>query len=87
MASDLQQQVPTIQMVRKLVPNILPDPVFPSVAGDLESNKRDLEDGILVVRASSATAGYGNRSRLVEVIESVFPCLVTRFTNSPKKIF
>ena len=80
-ASDLQQQVPTIQMVQMLVPNILPDPVFPSVAGELE---RDLEDGVLAVRASSPTAGGGNRFRLLEVIESVFPCLVTRFTNSPK---
>ena len=41
-------------------------------------------DGVPVVRASSpATAGDGNRSRLLEVIESVFPCLVTRFANSP----
>ena len=82
-ASDLQQQVHTVQMVQKFVPNILPDPVFQSVAGELESNKRYLEDGILTVRASSATAGDGNRSRLLEVIESVVPCLVTRFTNSP----
>ena len=50
-ASDLQQQVPTIQMVQKFVPNILPDPVFPSVAGDFEFNKRDVEDGNLAVRA------------------------------------
>ena len=83
-ASDLQKQVPAIQIVQKLVLNIVSDPVFPNVAGDLESNKRDLEDGILAVRASSpATAGDGNRSRLLEVIESVFPCLVTRFANSP----
>ena len=42
-------------------------------------------DGVPVVRASSpATVGDGNRSRLLEVIESVFlPCLVTRFANSP----
>ena len=83
-ASDLQRQVPAIQIVQKFVPNILSDPVFPNVAGDLESNKRDLEDGILAVRASSpATAGHGNRSRLLEVIESVFPCLVTRLSNWP----
>ena len=30
----------------------------------------------------SATAGDGNRSRLLEVIESVFPCFVTCFANS-----
>ena len=48
-ASDLKQQLPTIQMVHKFVPNILPHRVFPSVVGDLESNKRDLEDGILAV--------------------------------------
>ena len=48
------------------------------------TGKRDLEDGIVAVRtSSSATAGDGNRSRLLGVIESVFPCLVTRFANSP----
>ena len=48
------------------------------------TGKRDLEDGFVAVRTfSSATAGDGNRSRLLEVIESVFPCWVTLCTNSP----
>ena len=40
-------------------PNILPDPVLETVSGDFEF-KRDLEDGIVAVRAS--TAGKRNRS-------------------------
>ena len=48
------------------------------------TGERDLEGGILAVRASSpATAGDGNRSGLLELIEYVFHCLVTRFANSP----
>ena len=38
------------------------------------TGKRDLEDGIVAVRAS--TAGERNHSRLLEVIESVFLCLI-----------
>ena len=45
------------------------------------TGKRDFQDGIVAVRAS--TAGDRNPSRLLEVIESVFPCLVTRSENSP----
>ena len=71
----------------------LADQVVESTA----TGKHDLQDGIVVVRhhpsvessggrahaSFPATAGDGNRSRLLEVIESVFPCLVTRFANSP----
>ena len=60
-------------------PNILPDPVLQTVSGDFEF-KRDLEDGIVAVRAS--TAGERNHSRLLEVIESVFLCLINRVENS-----
>ena len=71
-ASDLQLHVPM---------NILSDLVLQCGSGVFEFHKRDLEDGIVAVRAS--TAGDGNHSRLLEVIESVFLCLVTRFENSP----
>ena len=60
-------------------PNILPDPVLQSVSGDFKL-KRDLENGIVAVRAS--TAGERNHSRLLEVIESVFLCLINRVENS-----
>ena len=83
-ASDLQKQVPAIQIVQKFVPNVL----SANVAGDLESNQRDLEDGILAVRASSpATAGDGNRSRLLEVIESVFSVFGHSFCEFASFIF
>ena len=58
-----------------------------SVDSALDSSvtcKRDLGDGMVAVRtSSSATAGDGNRSRLLEVFDSVSPCLVTRSANSP----
>ena len=61
------------------------------------TGKHDLQGGAVAVRnhpsvqfsggrahaSFPATAGDGNLSRLLEVVESVFPCAVTRFANSP----
>ena len=70
-ASDLQQQVPTIQTIQKFVPNILPDPVLPSVAGALDSNKRVVEDGFVAVRASSSVTGLSLVRGLVARIHPI----------------
>ena len=58
---------------------LVPDPVFQTVSGDFEF-KRDLDDGIVAVRAT--TAGERNHSRLLEVIESVFLSLISCVENS-----
>ena len=60
------------------------DPVRQSVSGDFEF-KRDLDDGIVAVRAT--TAGERNHSRLLEVIESVFLSLISCVENSSSSSF
>ena len=57
----------------------VPDPVLQTVSGGVEF-KRDLDDGIVAVRAT--TAGERNHSRLFEVIESVFLSLISCVENS-----
>ena len=57
----------------------VPDPVLQTVSGDFEF-KRDLDDGIVAVRAT--TAGERNHSRLLEVIKSVFLSLISCVENS-----
>ena len=59
--------------------DFVPDPVLQTVCGNDEL-KRDLDDGIVAVRAT--TAGERNHSRLLEVIESVFLSLISCSENS-----
>ena len=59
--------------------DFVPDPVLQTVCGNDEL-KRDLDDGIAAVRAT--TAGERNHSRLLEVIESVFLSLISCSENS-----
>ena len=62
-------------------PNILPDFVLQTGSGDFEF-KRDFDDGIVAVRAT--TASEKNHSRLLEIIGSVFFSLISCVENSSR---
>ena len=69
---------PVLQTVSGVF-EFVPDPVLQTVSGDFEF-KRDLDDAIVAVRAT--TAGERNHSRLLEVVESVFLSLISCVENS-----